>query len=413
MARSNVVFMLCLVLALAVVQARRSKPCGNSSFKSCVARFRCNTGEVHKASGNLKGVFRMSNSTLECSSTQICCPNDKITNETKKTVAVPTKCGQRNPHGLTFYTESETFAQEGEFPWVVALMSLMNTYKGAGSLIADNMVLTGAYKVSGENQNSLKVRAGEWDMKTNSEQYANVDARIRRIVSHPNFEPENGNPEYNIAILLLDRPFSLTPHVYPICLPSPERSFDLARCITNGWGQEKFEVGINAHVMKKVEVPMVPGRICEQKISRAIGSPFSLHESLLCAGGEKGKDSCLGDGGGPLACPLLDDPSRFELAGIVNWGVDCGLENMPAVYTNVANMRPWIDEIMDDLATKKPPTPRPPRKRPIPIETTTNKIIFVAPPTPPPPENPTTEPTDEKDNGNGSSEEDDIVFDNS
>ncbi|EDV37988.1 uncharacterized protein Dana_GF11134 [Drosophila ananassae] len=345
MARSVLVSIMCLFLAGA--QAGRLKFCDGSSEKSCVDRSLCNYGEVHQASGKYVGVYQEHSSKLECSSTQICCPNDKITKETKKTVPVPTKCGQRNPNGLTFYIDSETYAHEGEFPWVVALMTLNNTYKGAGSLIADNLVITAASNVIGENQNSLKVRAGEWDMATNTEKYASVEAGIQLIIPHKKFDKIN--PQYNIAILLLQHPLSRLPHVYPVCLPSPDQRFDLSRCITNGWGREKFEDTDNVHVMKKIEVPVVPAGICEQKISRAIGSPFSLHESLLCAGGEKDKDSCLGDGGGPLACPLLDDPSRFELAGIVNWGVHCGLEGIPAVYINVAIMRPWIDQIMDIL----------------------------------------------------------------
>ncbi|KAH8319859.1 hypothetical protein KR074_008335, partial [Drosophila pseudoananassae] len=222
----------------------------------------------------------------------------------------------------------------------VALMSLDNTYKGAGSLIADNLVLTSALKVMGENENALKVRAGEWDMKTNTELYASVESRISRIIPHPGFD--GSSPPYNIAILVLERPFQPQPHIFPICLPSPDQRFELSNCITNGWGKKNFNDVSNVNVMKKVEVPVVPARMCEQKISEALQEPFRLHESLLCAGGEKGKDSCLGDGGGPLACRIGSDRSKFVLAGIVNWGIECGLEDIPAVYTNVAYLRPWI-----------------------------------------------------------------------
>ncbi|XP_017106769.2 phenoloxidase-activating factor 2-like [Drosophila bipectinata] len=348
MGRPVLVSMLWLCLAAVVVQSARYRPCGGNSNNSCVPRHLCNYGEVDETSGKMVGTFR-GHKIVECSSTQICCPNANITIESSKMIVpVPPQCGHFNPSGLTFYTNSSDYAQEGEFPWVVALMSLNNTYKGAGSLIADNLVLTSAFKMVGENENSLKVRAGEWDMETTTEHYAHVEGLIHQIIRHPDFSITSA--AFNIAILVLDRPFQRSPHIYPICLPSQGQKFELFHCITNGWGQKNYEDTINVNVMKKVTVPVVPAQMCEEKISAALEKPFKLHESLLCAGGEKGKDTCLGDGGGPLACPLPDDHGRFVQAGVVNWGLECGIEDVPAVYTNVANMRPWIDRIMNGFA---------------------------------------------------------------
>ena len=31
----------------------------------------------------------------------------------------------------------------------------------------------------------------------------------------------------------------------------------------------------------------------------------------MCAGGQLGEDACFGDGGGPLVCPLKQDPQRY------------------------------------------------------------------------------------------------------
>ena len=51
--------------------------------------------------------------------------------------------------------------------------------------------------------------------------------------------------------------------------------------------------------------------------------------------GEDGVDTCKGDGGGPLFCPLVVDPERYVQVGIVAIGLECGLPNVPGIYASV------------------------------------------------------------------------------
>lgn len=60
----------------------------------------------------------------------------------------------------------------------------------------------------------------------------------------------------------------------------------------------------------------------------------------MCAGGEAGKDSCKGDGGGPLTCYRQD--GTYALVGLVSWGIDCGQPNVPGVYVDVRKFLDWI-----------------------------------------------------------------------
>ena len=64
---------------------------------------------------------------------------------------------------------------------------------------------------------------------------------------------------------------------------------------------------------------------------------LEIADSMICAG-EKGKDSCDGDSGGPM----LD--SAGMLVGIVSWGMGCGRERFPGVYTEVSAFSQWINE---------------------------------------------------------------------
>ena len=47
------------------------------------------------------------------------------------------------------------------------------------------------------------------------------------------------------------------------------------------------------HVMKKVDLPVVPHAQCQEYLRKTrLGKHFRLHPNFLCAGGEEGKDAC-------------------------------------------------------------------------------------------------------------------------
>jgi plasma kallikrein len=48
-------------------------------------------------------------------------------------------------------------------------------------------------------------------------------------------------------------------------------------------------------------------------------------------------------------CPIPGRHEIYHQAGIVAWGIECGQENIPGVYANVAKFRDWIDLQMNTL----------------------------------------------------------------
>ena len=90
-------------------------------------------------------------------------------------------------------------------------------------------------------------------------------------------------------------------------------------------------------------------------------------ESQMCAGGEAGRDSCVGDSGsalmrevlsqevnnGKAIVPVEGEDSNFKsfwkLIGVVSFGPrKCGTEGVPGVYTKV---RHYIDWILENVET--------------------------------------------------------------
>merc|ERR1712106_1024003 len=280
-------------------------------------------------------------------------------------------CGRRNSFGLGVriqnYKDDE--AQFGEWPHMCAILRReiiggddkggygqqqealeeVMVFQAGASLIEAGVVLTGAHKVKNfaSDPSSLVVRCGEWDTQTEGEPLAHQGRNVRFVELHPEFNKVN--LVNTAALLFLENDFELSDHIDRICLPEYQEKFeDRSECFVKGWGKETF--GKDAEyqvVLKEVSLPVVPRDQCLDWLrATRLGRRFRLDQSFICAGGEAGKDACRGDGGGPLVCPRKDDPERYTQVGIVAWGIGCGEENVPGVYTDVSEQACWIDWAM-------------------------------------------------------------------
>lgn len=191
----------------------------------------------------------------------------------------------------------------------------------------------------------MKIRLGEWDVHREDEFYPYIEKNVDEIIVHPHFSPRN--LANDVAILQIDSEidFSQHPHISPICLTEPFEVLAGHRCYVSGWGKNSFGTqGEYQSVLMKVDLPILETRLCEGMLRRTkLGHNFRLDRSMICAGGEHGKDACEGDGGSGLVC---DVNGTWKVAGLVSWGLGCGSQNVPGVYTNIAQIRPWVDKVV-------------------------------------------------------------------
>lgn len=244
------------------------------------------------------------------------------------------------------YLESIWFA--GEFPWMVAvgkaeqvLEETRFVYQCGGALINPIVVLAAAHCVQNEQGKQLQIRAGEWDTQTTNEILRHQDRDVIEVIVHEEYY--KGALYNDFALLILSQPVEMLENVGMACLPPQNYKFDGNRCLASGWGKDVFgKEGKYQAILKKIQLQIVPNDQCQKKLrSTRLGKYFTLHPSFICAAGEVGKNTCRGDGGSPLVCPIPGAVNRYYQAGIVAWGVNCG-ENQ--VFANVAGARDWIDK---------------------------------------------------------------------
>ncbi|XP_044249500.1 phenoloxidase-activating factor 2-like isoform X2 [Drosophila takahashii] len=250
--------------------------------------------------------------------------------------------GLSNPLGLDLTKcVTDEQAKPGQYPWVVALFNGSQYWSG-GSLISAGVVLTAAHRVWSMKPDQIVVRAGEWDIESETESFRSEERDVERIVVHESFDYLTGGN--NLALLFLKTPFELKNHIRPIGLPQSIGSLNGRRCTAAGWGKITFQAHSYSSILKKVELPIVERKTCQDMLRRTkLGWSYNLAQSLICAGGESDKDTCYGDGGSALFCSVEGgNPDIYEQVGIVNWGMDCGQKDVPGTYTDVALFRDWI-----------------------------------------------------------------------
>lgn len=290
----------------------------------------------------------------------VCCPDALATGPRVGSTLLPAPgvCGASLDNRIIGGTATAI----DEYPWMALLeYSKPNNRKGfhcGGVLINDRYVLTASHCVNGKDipatWSLTGVRLGEWDTTLETDCQTNEDGTqdcsvpplnipVTEKIPHESYNPQSKNQANDIALLRLGSSVTYSDFIKPICLPRSQVlrtfNFDGVSLQVAGWG--KTETASQSNVKLKVSINGVSISQCNGVYGR---QGVTLTNNQVCAGGEKGFDSCRGDSGGPLMA--IDGSTKniyWYLVGVVSFGPSpCGQEGWPGVYTRVSSYVDWI-----------------------------------------------------------------------
>ncbi|KAG3292489.1 complement C1s, transcript variant X1 [Ictidomys tridecemlineatus] len=234
------------------------------------------------------------------------------------------------------------------FPWQVFFK---HPWAG-GALIDEYWVLTAAHVMEENPDPAMYV--GSTTVRTSGLDSTQM-LTAERVIIHPRWQSVDDsssrtNFDNDIALVQLRDPVKMGPNVSPICLPGTSSEYNLLPGnlgMISGWG--RTEKRDHVLYLRGAKLPVAPLEKCREVKggnSQMNAAAYVFTNNMICAGGEKGVDSCQGDSGGAFAVqdPNEDTP-KFYVAGLVSWGPKCGTYG---IYTKVKNYLDWIKKIMQE-----------------------------------------------------------------
>lgn len=220
-------------------------------------------------------------------------------------------------------------ATKGLADWAASVQTPRGSHVCSGTLIAPNVVQTGAHcgTMTGD-----RVVVGRLDLQTDAGQVREVvQVRVPSWYS-------GVDKGWDVALLVLAEPVEGIEHVQ---LPEAGQSFEGLRATIFGWGAT-YEGGPVHPVLQMAEVPIWPRAEC-------VAAYLYMPQTAFCAGYQEGGiDTCQGDSGGPIAVLL---GSGWVNLGGTSYGFGCAREGMPGVYFDGtrSDTLGWIHACLDDI----------------------------------------------------------------
>lgn len=185
------------------------------------------------------------------------------------------------------------------------------------------------------------VRLGEYQHGRSDDPTILLDI-IERI-PHPEYQGSHYN---DISLFKVDRKVKFNAGIRPVCLPAKSNVPETA-IIATGWGSINYR-GRKSDVLMKVNLEMFSQSECRHFFSNDGSLRLGiLEESQICVGSHsERKDTCLASNGGQLQVDHENYQCSYILIGVASYGAQCGVVDIPGVYTRIYPYLDWIENVV-------------------------------------------------------------------
>ncbi|KAL1140532.1 hypothetical protein AAG570_000462 [Ranatra chinensis] len=251
------------------------------------------------------------------------CPTKEILSVhcSKLECGISTVRNRRGVHGLP------KMSQAGDWPWHIPLFKA-GTHVCDGTLIDLDWIVTTASCFQGQGKAEWIARAGSTRLPSTTpwQQERHIIGMVK--------SPVEGS---TIVLLRLDRKFTPSDFVRPICLPPKGSSVgvNLTYCNTLGWGRERS-------MLQRVELKISNMEQCANISITTVNS--------ICTDSYYSNEDCTEEelAGSPMLC-LHPDEQRWVLTGVSNWRIACSKigDQRPRLYDKIISNVDWITSITE------------------------------------------------------------------
>ncbi|MFH1330732.1 MAG: trypsin-like serine protease, partial [Actinomycetota bacterium] len=217
----------------------------------------------------------------------------------------------------------------GRYPFAAALVDrhLADAWRGRfcdGAVVGDRWVLTAARCLDDRRPADVDVVVGRHDLTSGS------GRRVPAVAFH--IHPRHAGADlYDAALVELAGPVAVR------SLTLPAADLPPGPAVVVGWG-DTLEADRLPRTLQQASVSLLSDAEC----TRVHGAGFTAG-SMVCAGDPAGgAGACSGDRGAPL---FVEGPGGPTQVGIAGWGVGCALPGLPALYTRVSALAPWVQSL--------------------------------------------------------------------